>query len=169
MNLEARTWIVDVQATTALDHIYPVFLFLNFDSSGDIRFCSGILIQSSSRLIFPVIIRPVSTSPPQGGARCPFRARELGFVLGAHVFAPAWGFAREVFYCSAFDPSAFAFCLASIVLQICRFPSFMPAFPSLICGSDRSRTCRSRHSLECSVVFRSSFEVFCRSISSEAS
>ena len=36
MNLEARTWSVDVQATTALEHIILIRFswFLNFASSG---------------------------------------------------------------------------------------------------------------------------------------
>ena len=111
MNLEARAWLVDVQATTALEYFYPVFPVLNFDSSGDNHFCSGFLFSFPGG-IFLEIIRPVSTLPPQGGARGPFRARELGFVRSAfwYVFATAWGFAREVFDSSAFDPSAFAFC-----------------------------------------------------------
>ena len=62
--------------------------------------------------IFLVILRPVSTSPPQSGVRCSFRAHELGFVRSAfsYVFATAWGFARDVFNSSAFDPSTLAFC-----------------------------------------------------------
>ena len=47
MNLEARTWLVDVQATTALEYFDPVFPVLNFASLGDIRFRSGFLIQFS--------------------------------------------------------------------------------------------------------------------------
>ena len=38
MNLEARTWLIDVQATTALEYFDPVFSVLNFASSGDILF-----------------------------------------------------------------------------------------------------------------------------------
>ena len=111
MNLEARTWLLDVQATTALKYFYPVFPVLGFASLGDIRFCYGFLFRFPGR-IFMVIFRPVLTSPPQGGARCPFRARELGFVHSTfwYVFATAWGFAREVFDSSAFDTSAFVFC-----------------------------------------------------------
>ena len=41
MNLEARKWLIDVQATTALEYFDPVFPVLNFVFSGDIRCCSG--------------------------------------------------------------------------------------------------------------------------------
>ena len=75
MNLEARTWLVDVQATTALEYFVPVFPVLNFASSGDIHFCSVFLFSFPGG-IFLVIIRPVSKSPPQRGARY----HELGFV-----------------------------------------------------------------------------------------
>ena len=110
MNLEART-LVDVQASIAFEYFHPVFPVFNFASSGDIRFCSGLLIQFCWGH-FPVILRPVFMSPPQGGARCIFRARELSFVHSSFwlVFGTAGGFAREIFYSSAFDPSAFAFC-----------------------------------------------------------
>ena len=37
--------------------------------------------------VFLVVLRPVSTSPPPGEARCPFRARELGFVRSAFWYA----------------------------------------------------------------------------------
>ena len=114
----------------------------------------GFLLSSPGG-IFLAILRPVSTSPPQGGARCPFRARELGFVRSAfwYVFAIARGFAREVFDSSAFDPSAFAFCFVSIFLHSSRLPFSLASFPSLICGSNSSRACRSRRSLECYVPF----------------
>ena len=39
MNLEARTWLVDVQATTDLEYFDPVFPILNFASTRDIHFC----------------------------------------------------------------------------------------------------------------------------------
>ena len=47
MNLEARTWRVDVQATTALEYFDPVLSVSNFASSGDIRFGSWFFIQFS--------------------------------------------------------------------------------------------------------------------------
>ena len=103
-----------------------------------------------------VILRPVLTSPPQGGVRCSFRARELGFVRSAfwYVFAAAWGFARASFF--ALPPSTPAlsnFVIFSFFLHSSRFPFSLPPFPSLICGSDSSRACQSCHSLECSVPF----------------
>ena len=82
-----------------------------------LSFFGGIFVLSGFSFSFPggiflVILRPVSTLPPQGEARCPFRARESGFVRSAswYAFETARGVAREVFHSSAFDPSAFAFC-----------------------------------------------------------
>ena len=47
INLEVGTWLVEGQATTALEYLDPVFPFLNFASSEDIRFCFGFFVQFS--------------------------------------------------------------------------------------------------------------------------
>ena len=154
MNLEARTGPVDVQATTALDYFDPVFPVWIFSSSGDIRFVLGFSFSfpGGSSL---VILRRVSTSPPQGGARGPFCARKLGFVSSAfwYFFATAWGFAREVLTLPPCTPALSHFVIVSIFLHSSHFPFSLPRFPSLTCGSDSSRPWQSRHSMECSVPF----------------
>ena len=107
---------------------------------------------SFSAGIFLVVLRPVSTSPPQGEAeaRCPFRARELGFVRSTFwcIFATAWGFAREFFLLLfRLRPRQ------ALRSHISRFRFSLALFPSLICGSDNSRGCRSRYLLDFSIPF----------------
>ena len=103
--------------------------------------------------IFLVILRPVSTSPPQGGARRPFRARELGFVRSAfwYVFATTWGFCSRGFSLPPSTPALSDFVFVSIFQHSSRFPFSLPPLPSLICGSGSSHACRTCHSLECFV------------------
>ena len=80
MNLDARTWIVDVQADTTLELCDLVFSGFEFCFFGGHSFLLLVFLFSFPGEGFLVILRPVSTSPPQVGARCPFRAREWGFV-----------------------------------------------------------------------------------------
>ena len=109
IDLEARTWRVDVQATAALEYFDPVFPLLKFVAS----FLFWIL--------YSVFLRDFPGSSPPGFDVAPAgwgtmsipRVRFFGggsFIAFWYVFATAWGFAREVFDSSAFDPSAFAFC-----------------------------------------------------------
>ena len=48
-------------------------------------------------------------------------------------------------------PALSQFVFVSIFLHSSRFPFSLAPFPSLVCGSDSSRACQPRHSLECSV------------------
>ena len=105
--------------------------------------------------IFLVILRPVLTSPAQGGARCPFRARGWGsYIARSGTFWRPLGVLLARFLTiPPSTPALSHFVIVSIFLHSSRFLFSLPPFPSLICGSDSSRACQSRHSLECYVPF----------------
>ena len=73
MNLEVRTWLVDVHAIIVLEYL---ILFSRFGVLvvGGVRFSGGLWLSFRGGVV-PLILRSVSTSSPQVEVRCAFRAR----------------------------------------------------------------------------------------------
>ena len=141
-------WLVDVEVTTALEYFDPVFPVSNFASSGDVRFGSVFFIQFSWGDI-PGYSPPGFDVAPIGWGTTSIPSSSLvSYVARSGTFLQPLGvLLARVSIIPPSIPVLSHFVIVSIFLQSSRFPFSLAPVPSLICGSDSSRACRSRHSL----------------------